>query len=426
AYVEAMTAIERLVAGDAHDDGLLDAGLAVRLHIGPDRISDSVADSLSLCMIVRNEAKFLAACLHAAKPLADEIIVVDTGSNDRTADIARLYGAQVHAFSWCDDFAAARNAALGLSGAAWVLVLDADELIAAQDFEALRSLIRSQGQGVVAYTLQTRNYCNVANAIGWQANMGDYQACETGMGWFPSNKVRLFKRHPAVRFHFPVHERVEPSLRSAGIPIKNCPVPVHHYGHLDESRNLEKAKSYFSLGYAKLEEMKDDPAAVRELAVAAGQLERWDEAVGLWQRLLTLRPNFLEALVNLAAAYWQQGDYLKSLAWSRRAVAMDSNAREAHYNLGISRLMQGEFEAAVEVFQPLAHRHPTYFPAIFMLAAGHACCGRTDQARNLSQSLVRHMPREALAMALDDLALRLFRAGLQAPAANLERMLPVH
>jgi glycosyltransferase involved in cell wall biosynthesis len=84
---------------------------------------------LSLVMIVRDEARCLARCLDSVRPHVDGMIVVDTGSVDETVEIAASRGAAVHRFAWCDDFAAARNAALDRSDADWNLVLDADEWI---------------------------------------------------------------------------------------------------------------------------------------------------------------------------------------------------------------------------------------------------------------------------------------------------------
>ncbi|PSJ41964.1 glycosyltransferase [Allosphingosinicella deserti] len=86
---------------------------------------------LALVMIVRDEARCLARCLASARPHVDRMIVLDTGSSDGTIGIARAAGAEVHDFAWCDDFAAARNAALDYSDADWNLVLDADEWLEA-------------------------------------------------------------------------------------------------------------------------------------------------------------------------------------------------------------------------------------------------------------------------------------------------------
>ena len=82
---------------------------------------------LSVCMIVKNEERFLGQCLASVKDIADELIVIDTGSTDRTVEIAREHGAQVGNFEWCNDFAAARNASIAPATGDWILFLDADE-----------------------------------------------------------------------------------------------------------------------------------------------------------------------------------------------------------------------------------------------------------------------------------------------------------
>ena len=93
---------------------------------------------ISLCMIARDEERFLADGLASARSAVDEIIVVDTGSRDRTRSIALAAGARVIEFAWCDDFAAARNAGLAEASGTHVLVLDADERLASGAARALR------------------------------------------------------------------------------------------------------------------------------------------------------------------------------------------------------------------------------------------------------------------------------------------------
>ena len=85
---------------------------------------------LALVMIVRNEERSLARCLESARSSVDRIVVMDTGSQDRTVEIARSFGAEVHQMEWPNDFAAARNAALEKSDADWNVILDADEWFA--------------------------------------------------------------------------------------------------------------------------------------------------------------------------------------------------------------------------------------------------------------------------------------------------------
>jgi glycosyltransferase involved in cell wall biosynthesis len=94
------------------------------------------APTISLCMIVRDEEGTLGRCLAAAAPHVDELVVVDTGSQDATIEIARGFGARIAHFPWSDDFSAARNQSLALARTDRALVLDADELVTSSDARA--------------------------------------------------------------------------------------------------------------------------------------------------------------------------------------------------------------------------------------------------------------------------------------------------
>src|SRR5687767_11282614 len=107
-----------------------------------DRVPDR--PFLSLSMIVKNEEAALDACLRSARALCDELVVVDTGSTDRTVEIAERHGARVLHFAWCDDFAAARNFALDHTNGEWVLHLDADETAIEAAPGALRAELAAQ------------------------------------------------------------------------------------------------------------------------------------------------------------------------------------------------------------------------------------------------------------------------------------------
>ena len=130
----------------------------------------SKKSTLSLCMIVKNEEKHLVKCLKSVRDVVDEMIIVDTGSTDKTIDIARVFGAKVFDFPWTGDFSAARNHSLAQATGDWILVLDADEVISARDFDELKALIRKRSSSPVAYSIVTRNYTNNASVIGWTPN----------------------------------------------------------------------------------------------------------------------------------------------------------------------------------------------------------------------------------------------------------------
>src|ERR1700722_2065782 len=109
---------------------------------------------VSLCMIVRNEADKLAACLQSAAGLMDEMIVVDTGSTDATRDVAAGCGARVVNFVWVDDFAAARNESIRHATGDWIFWLDADEQLDENARGKLRSLVADLKSDKVAYVMQ--------------------------------------------------------------------------------------------------------------------------------------------------------------------------------------------------------------------------------------------------------------------------------
>lgn len=370
-------------------------------------------------MIARNEQHFLPACLNAIKKFADEIVLLNKGSDDRTPDIARVFGARVFNYQWQEDFAAARNAGLEKAEGDWVLILDADEVIAEQDLERLKTILAEHEEGRTAFLMETRNYTHQANALKWHANDGRYRQFEAGIGWFPSKKIRLFPNNPAIRFKFPVHELVDPSVQSAGFDIQECHIPIHHYGHLNETRNRKKAEAYFRMGYGKLDQLGEDVGAIRELAVQAGQLGLWAESLTLWERLIKLRPNFRDAWINMSGAYWKLGQYQDALGHAEKALEIDGQAKEARYNVAVSLLMLGKTESAMTVLSDLTEKHDDYLAARFMMAAASACRGSIKDAADIFRFIENSAVGKALAFGIQNFTKRLQTAGLTEYAANL-------
>jgi tetratricopeptide (TPR) repeat protein len=385
-YAAAMAPIEAAMAEDGVDDGLLAAASAVRLRLGPHGPADGRSAGVSLCLIVKNERAHLARCLRSAKPLADEIIVIDTGSEDGSQAIAEAFGAKVYTVAWEEDFAKARNAALAQASGKWVFILDADEIVSARDHEAFRALV-SAGTSAAAYTVRTRNYTTHVNTLGWRPNAGEYPEEEAGSGWFPSDKVRLFPNHPEVHFINPVHELVEPSLRRLKIPIRTCPVCVHHYGKLGEARTHEKILTYRKLSAKKIKRLKHDPGALREAAIQASHLGDPAEAIALWRRYARIAPRSAEAWINLGTAFYNLGRFQDAAEHARKAVALDPAVPEAHFNLALAELLLGRRESAGTVLHALLVRMPEYYSARFLAAAVATCGGDERSARDSIEKL---------------------------------------
>ena len=154
-----------------------------------------MAPTVSLTMIVRDEARDLGRCLFSAAGLADEVVVVDTGSADATRDVARRFGARVVDLPWPDSFAAARNASLDHARGEWAFWLDADEWLDNDAREATAALfgrLRGGGEGGNAVYLMRQESTGPSPAAGRLA----------------VDHPRVFRNHPAVRWRNRVHEQI--------------------------------------------------------------------------------------------------------------------------------------------------------------------------------------------------------------------------
>ena len=270
------------------DEGILGAALAVREQIGPLQIDpSSKKGSLSLCMIVKNEEKHLVRCLRSVRDVVDEMIIVDTGSTDKTKDIAKIFGAKLYDYPWTGDFAAARNESLKYATGDWILILDADEVISSRDFDELKAIISKRPSSPKAYSIVTRNYMTNTSVIGWTPKDGQYPE-EAGSGWVPSAKVRLAPRRNDIYFSNPVHELLESSLKNAGVAVSSCKIIVHHYGKLDIQKDLQKGEDYYLLGKIKYESDPGNLKHIYELAKQAHLLKKYEEAAELWSKLVAI------------------------------------------------------------------------------------------------------------------------------------------
>jgi glycosyltransferase involved in cell wall biosynthesis len=423
----AIKEIEKAMIAFGIDDGILSAALKIRETLGPRKIDGKCSRStLSLCMIVKNEEAYIAQCLSSVDPVVDEMIIVDTGSTDRTRDIARVFGAQVHDFQWTHNFAEARNFSLTHAHGDWILVLDADEIISSKDRAALTDLIKKQKR--LGYSFITRNYTGNVNTEGWVANNGEYLNEEAADGWFPSQKVRLFPRDPSIQFENHVHELVEPSLRKGKIEIEKCRIPVHHYGRLDRKRDTVKEEAYYELGKVKLQGKGDDVKALSELAVTAGTVGKYEEAIELWQRVIAIKPDFVKAFVNLGYVYLQLQRYENALAVSKRAVELAPDQKETILNYASAEVHAGDVKKAISLLEHLLNKIPEFPPAIGVLAAAYCIQGEREKGLayiekvkklgfNCPEFLYKHA-RSLKSAGRNHFAMRLLEAAVESNQVN--------
>jgi tetratricopeptide (TPR) repeat protein len=339
--------------------------------------------------------------------------VVDTGSADRSKDIAAVFGAQVYDFEWQNDFAKARNYSLEKAAGDWILIMDGDEVLSSLDYDRFRDIVKVRPKAPVAYTVTTRNYSMLANIVGWVANDGKYPAEQAAAGWIPSIKTRLFYGKEEIWFEGAVHELVDPVVKRKGFETKPCNIPVHHYGRLDKERLQRKGKVYFEIGKKKMDEMGDDIFAVREMAIQSTTLEKNEMAIELWQKLISLDPSKLmvaDAYINMATLYNRLSQYEQALTVAKKAVAAAPQIKESYYNYALAELHVGNAHKAIKALEELVSREPDYPPAQFILSAAYCCVDDKDSGLKFIRKLKASALGPNLVYPVSELAETLMKA----------------
>lgn len=192
---------------------------------------------LSVCMIVKNEERHIVRCLESVQHIADEIIVVDTGSNDRTEDICRSFHAKVYHHKWEQDFSKARNAGLQHVKGEWILILDADEELDHDTGSLLPSLLTD--------SLPSLGCMKVVNYTGkqWDENEA-----------FEQRQFRLIRNQRNITFMGRVCERPEGEEASAAFLL---PCIIHHYGYLEQEAQRKHKRNMSLLNAALLTSSAD-------------------------------------------------------------------------------------------------------------------------------------------------------------------------
>jgi tetratricopeptide (TPR) repeat protein len=337
-------------------------------------------------MMVNDEEQKLPHCLQSVQGLVDEIIVVDTGSRDRTVEIAQDFGATVYYQPWQDDFALARNEALKYAKGEWVLVLDADETLMADCIPELQQAITNPDY--LAITL-------LRHEIGALQNPYTLLA-------------RLFRRHPRIHFERPYHECIDDCVKALMQESDRWKVgclstlAIAHEGYkpgtIAQRNKIERAErimgKYLSthpqdayicskLGglyhiqgriaeaIRTLKQGLSQPEAespvVYELHyhlgltyVTTGQLslaqQHYERALGVDLPILLK----IATYINLAALYTDRGQWSEAENLLIQVLAVQPHLAIAHYNLGLVCKAQGKFQDAIAAYEKAIVLDPNY------------------------------------------------------------------
>ncbi len=287
-------------------------------------------------MIVRDEEDKIAACLESIAPYVDEMIVVDTGSNDRTREVALRCGARVFDFPWTESFAEARNQSLAQAQGKWIFWMDADDVITPECGRQLRGLIHRHPNADAAYLMQVH--------------------IPPGPGEFSGSlvdHVKLFPSRPDLRFEHRIHEQILPALRRVGVAIELSDVFVTHqnYDRSPEGQ-AKKRRRDFHLLELDLKDHPHHPFVLFNLGMT------WLYATKEYE---------------LAAHYLR-----RSLSGSHPE---DSIVRKAYALLTASRIGQQDWVEALQANEEGRRHYPDDAELLFQAGQLYQQVGRFDQAR---------------------------------------------
>ncbi|MEG4988827.1 tetratricopeptide repeat protein [Microcoleus sp. BR0-C5] len=373
--------------------------------------------NLTLCMIVKNEEATLSRTLDSVKGVVDEIVVVDTGSGDRTREIARESGARVYDFEWCDDFAAARNECLKHAQGDWILVLDADEVLVPEIVPQIKQAIASDRLLLINLIRQ-----------------------EIGASQSPYSLVsRLFRNRPDIRFSRPYHAMVDDSVaeilqREPKWTIASLPdVAILHSGY---QKDAIAAKGKFQKAQAAMERYiayyPNDAYACSKLGalyVETGQIGRGINLLTKGLTAAAINDSILYELnYHLGIAYRQQQQFVKAKEHYQAAINKDvlpALKLGAYNNLGNLLKDEGDLKSAEKAYKAALKIDPNF-------GVGHYNLGLTLKAAgNLADAIAYY--RQAIkidpehAEAHQNLAVALLKIGkMPESLAEFKRAIALH
>lgn len=239
--------------------------------------------SISLCMIVKDEEGVLGQCLDSAKELVDEIIIVDTGSKDKTKEIAYRYTDMVYDFQWTDDFSAARNYSFSKATKDYIMWLDADDIILKKDLDQLKLLKKQLN---LEYDVIIMKYV--------------VQRDPNGQETYACYRERLVKRSNNFKWHDPIHEHINFYGK-----VLNTEIAIIHTGVTRNSkRNLSILKKFIENSNSF------HPKYLFYYARENNALGNLDEAIKYYLKFLDIEPDiyspYSEACIQLSQIYKAQ------------------------------------------------------------------------------------------------------------------------
>jgi tetratricopeptide (TPR) repeat protein len=298
---------------------------------------------ISLCMIVRDEARDLPRCLASVAHVVDEMVVFDTGSSDATVCIAAAHGARVVHGAWNHDFAVARNSAMAHAMGDWVLILDADEELDGADGHRLRAVV--EGARWDAGRLRVRNL----------------QPPGALCRFYDARITRLFQKRPEYRYQGAIHEQVTPAVLRAGGTVADVDLTIIHHGYV--GRNAQGGVERATRNLALLEQMlaagSDDPYVYYHIGATYKSLQRAPAAHTALRRALAAGEDALGketaglAHMKLAQLALADNELADAVQHAEASLTADPDNLLSLHVLALALLLQGDVARAYPFFQKI-------------------------------------------------------------------------
>ncbi len=297
------------------------------------------APKLSLCMIVKNEEKFLPGCLESVKNIVDEIIIVDTGSTDRTVEIAKNYNAKIFKFEWKNDFSIARNESIKHATGEWILILDADERLNQGQEEKIKKYLNSNFEALYVRVI----------------NLG-----KDGKPDVINEYPRLFRKKDWIKFEGKIHEQITPSILRNGGKIAKTDITITHLGYAQNDEVM--SKKYERNLNLLLEEIKENPNNayacyhIGIIKILTGEKENGIEwlkkAISIPKEKLNLGDSLIASIYNILGKYELQNErYHEAIGYFVRSSKLAPTQLTSYYFSGIAHAKLSKLHIAKNFFE---------------------------------------------------------------------------
>ena len=300
--------------------------------MNPETENSEINSTISLCMIVKNEEENLPRCLYSIKDYVDEIIIVDTGSTDRTVEIANDFGAKVFIHPWEGNFSKARNYSLKYATCDWILILDADHELEKADAHKLSETIKDKEANYVFF--------RVYDTYKESKNLAVY---DFGL---------LFRNHIGFHYSGIVHN----ALITTDAIIKKSNIRIYHHGYnLSEEKMDEKFERTSTLLKKQIETDSHNPVPHMYLGISYMDRRMYESAIKHSKRAIFLsedngsnKIDFLVSYYIVSAAYFELNEFKESEIYALKSVEMDNSYLDGYCLLAFAYYNLKEYDKFIE------------------------------------------------------------------------------